>query len=642
MENSRGWPNTKIIFFSKTVIVLISILIFPITVLSQDKLNQTETYLDTATIFKKSFQYKKAIEILKSSKNQNNRYILGYLAKLFYLTGEDKKAYQKLDGAVNKSWVDYLYLGLINEELGHLKPAIAAYKKSLKLEKNSIGLFRLAKIYRAQKKYNKAVVFFKELINYDSSIRVAYYYLGQCLRKIDKNKDAYRYLAKGFSFYPDQTRVKDELIKVKKRLGKDFFVKRKKLKAEKRQKVDLKSYQMQKDIPYVRIGVAVGLDEFSFFSPAAFKVKGKDLVYEGKPDIFYNFQLKNNKIILSSRKTGKVYETFSLPVELIPESVKGENYPFYVLDVVYGIGDFWHKKIDRAYRGNFEIVFKNNKINLVNVVTIEEYLYGVLAAEIPANADKEALKAQAVLARSLAIRNKARHIGQGFDFCADSHCQVYHGLSAETKSTKKAIDQTRGRIISYKGEVPEIFYHSNCGGCLSSDIFGQKQYLAKGRDSENKKMPQSAYKRQQWFLGYPKTFCFAKSSKFRWQRIYDDEDFKIAFGVNIKNLTNIIPKAKKECFRYSRMDVAVGDELVNLESGLAIRNFFDRLRSSAFLAELRKNKGGQTEMLIFWGAGFGHGTGLCQEGAIGMAKEGYNYKQILKHYYSKAEIKKRY
>ncbi|MCF7869803.1 MAG: SpoIID/LytB domain-containing protein [Candidatus Omnitrophica bacterium] len=610
MENSRNRINAKVIFFSQIIMVLIFAFILPISLFSQNKSDPAKDCFDSA--------------------------------KLFYLTGESKKAYQKLDNLVDKSWVDFLYLGLINEELGQIKPAVEAYKKSLNLEKNSIGLFRLAKIYRAEKKYDKAAILLRELINYDSSIRVAYYYLGQCLKKINKNKEAYKYIAKAFNFYPDRVKVKDELIEVKKRLGEDFFAKRKKLEAEKRQKVKLRPYQRKEGIPYVRIGVAVGLDKFSFLSPAEFKIKNKDLVYEGRPNIFYDIELDNNKVILSNSKTEKIYEIFILPVEVISKPINGKNYPFYILNVVYGTGDFWHKRIDRAYRGDFKLVLKNNKINLVNTVSIEEYLYGVLAAEIPANVDKEALRAQAVLARSLAIRNKARHIGQGFDFCADSHCQVYHGLSAETESTKAAVDQTRGVIISYKGKVPEIFYHSNCGGCLSSDIFGKKEYLAKGLDSENKKIVQSGCKREEWFWEYPETFCFAKSSKFRWQRIYDNEDFKIAFGTGIKEITDIIPKDKKEYFRHSKMDVILGGKLISLESGLAIRKFFDHLRSSAFLVELKKNRIGQTNMLIFWGSGFGHGTGLCQEGAIGMAKDGYNYRQILKHYYPKGKLGKSY
>ncbi len=542
----------------------------------------------------------------------------------------------------NKKWYHYLYLGLIYEDLGRAKQAISAYRQSLNLDKNTIALFRLAKIYRKNKEYQKASDLFQELINYDSSLRLAYYYLGQCLKEIGQNRRAYKYLTKAVSFYPGFNQIKDQFQEVKQELGKDFFEKRKREKKEKREKVTLAVYKQQKDTPLVKVGIAVGVDQFSFFSAGKFEIKNRTSSYFGKPDTFYTIRTKDNKIFLSDYKTNKIYSVFSSPVTITSRSIHKKSYPFYILDVTYGVTDFWHKKIDRAYRGNFKVVANEAKITLINIVSIEEYLYGVLAAEIPPYVGKEALKAQAILARSLAIRHKARHSGQGFDFCADVHCQVYHGLSAETPSTKQAVDATRGEIIIYKGEVPEIFYHSNCGGCLTSDVFGQKQYLADGRDSKNKKMPQSAAEKEQWFLEYPDAFCSGKNSKFRWQRIYDQEDFRIAFGAEIESLEDILPRVKKGCFRHSKMDVILGGKLKSLNNGLEIRRFFDNLRSSAFNFEVKKDKQGKTKKLIFWGAGFGHGTGLCQEGAIGMAKEGYIYSEILKHYYPGVLIKKQY
>ncbi len=155
-------------------------------------------------------------------------------------------------------------------------------------------------------------------------------------------------------------------------------------------------------------------------------------------------------------------------------------------------------------------------------------------------------------------------------------------------------------------------------------------------------MPRSGYYQQIWFLERPRVFCASKSSKFRWQRIYDSEDFRLAFGPDLKKLEKIIPRDKKECFRYGKIDVVLAGKLISLENDLAIRNFFDRLRSSAFSAELKKNKSGEPTMLIFWGAGFGHGAGLCQQGAIAMAEAGYDYRKILKHYYPEAILENCY
>jgi stage II sporulation protein D len=641
MEHSRHRPKAKLIFFLQITVVIFHFILLP-AVFSENKSGKIKPCLNTATVFKQSFQYKKAIEALGNSGEGDSDLVKEYLAKLFYLTGQSKRAYQKISELDSKNWDSYLYLGLISEDLGRLNQAVFAYRKSLKLRKSSIGLFRLAKIHQNRGQFQKAAVFFKKLIDHDSSFRLAYYYLGHSLKEAGKNKDAYRYLAKALNFYPEAEKIRDEFKEVKKSIGKEFFLKKRKEKAAQRERVTLGAYYRQRGIPLVKVGVARGVDQFSFFSPAGFKLQSKDLVYKGKPDVFYDCKLRNKKIVLSDRKTGRVLKVFSLPIELIPEPSEGKYFPVYVLDVVYGAGDFWHKRIDRAYRGDFRVVLKKDRITLINLISIEEYLYGVLAAEIPPSVDKEALSAQAVLARSLAFRNKARHSGEGFDFCADSHCQVYHGFSAETNSTQEAVDATRGEVIFYQGKAPEIFYHSNCGGCLSFDIFGKKQYLAKGRDSEDARMPESAYGKEEWFLSYPESFCKTNSSKFRWQRIYDNQDSQIAFGASLDKIAAIIPKASKSCFRHSKMNLILADKIITLETGLAIRNFFDHLRSSAFSLELKKNESGKADMLIFWGAGFGHGSGLCQYGAIGMARRGYGYQEILKHYYPKAQLKKSY
>lgn len=643
MENSCSWAKSQIAFFSKIfILILISVFISQVDILAKEQLHNSQSSLNTAIVFKNSFQYQKAIEVLQKSKDPKDDFLLGYLAKLFYLTGQSKKAGRILTEIRDKKWYQYLYLGLASEDLGQIKQAIFAYKKSLNLNKNGIALFRLAKIHYKRKEYKRAIKLFEELINYDSSVRLAYYYLGRSLKELDENEKAYRYLAKTINFYPEFSRGKDELKEVKERLGQEFFAKRKRLKAEKRKKITLVPYQRKKNIPLVRVGVATGLGKFSFFSSGDFEIKDKEKIYQGRPNTFYTLKIKNNKVFLSDYETNKIYVIFSSPLTIVSKPINKNNYPFYILDVIYGVGDFWHKKIDRAYRGDFKVASDKGKINLINIVSIEEYLYGVLAAEIPPSVGKEALRAQAVLARSLAIRNKARHSGQGFDFCADVHCQVYHGLSAETESTKKAVDATSGEVLFYQEKVPEIFYHSNCGGCLASDIFGQKKYLADGRDSKSKKMPESAWGKERWFLEHPQSFCSGKNSKFRWQRIYDGQDFKIILGTSIEDLENIIPRVKKGCFRYGEMDVVLSGKPIRLRNDLKIRNFFDHLRSSAFWLEIKKDKKEKTKMLIFWGGGFGHGTGLCQEGAIGMAKKNYNYRKILKHYYPQAEINKSY
>jgi SpoIID/LytB domain protein len=172
---------------------------------------------------------------------------------------------------------------------------------------------------------------------------------------------------------------------------------------------------------------------------------------------------------------------------------------------------------------------------------------------------------------------------------------------------------------------------------LRSDIFNCEEYLQEKRDIPGKTMEQYQQEEEQWFSETPESFCASSKSSFRWQRIYDQEDFQLIFGYPLADLQQIIPLEKGECFHYKSVRVVRAKDDKILNSDLAIRDYFDKLRSSAFRVE-RKFSLSQPTFLIFYGAGFGHGAGMCQEGAAAMAAKGYTYQQILEHYYPQSKI----
>ncbi|MCQ9206024.1 MAG: SpoIID/LytB domain-containing protein [Omnitrophica bacterium] len=601
-------------------------------------------YLDTAILFKDSAEYDKAKTILKKAAGvSQDRRVLYYLGKLEFLSGNSKKAIDILKNIKDKDWLIFLYLGLAYEDLIKENLAITHYLKSIKLKENNIALFRLGKIYRKRGRYSEAIEVFLKVIKLDSSLRLAHYYLGDCLYKQSKYSRAYDFLFKSINFYPRSKTVNKRLEIVKKRLGKDFFVDKKEKKYKKRKKVKLSFYEPQEPVSLVRVALGRGLEEFSFSCGGIFTVSDGREKFRGQANKFYSLIYKKGRVILKDYDTKKIYGSFSSPVKILSPEFSDQRYPFYVLDVTYGERDFWHKKIDRIYRGSLEAVEKNKHLNLINVLDAEEYLYGVLSAEISANSDPEALRAQAVAARTLISRNMRRHRKEGFNFCADVHCQVYQGLSAETLSTNKAVFDTKGQILVSADKPIEAFYHANCGGCLAADAFGDNDYLDSKIDSPRCPYPASPYQEELWFLDAPRTFCFSETkASFRWQRVYDKEDFSIAFGFHISDLKHIIAREKGDCFHNKSIDVITSREKIALKGGLKIRHYFDRLRSSAFKIERKLSQKGTPEMLFLWGAGFGHGAGLCQDGASAMAEKGYTYKKILKHYYPGAKIKKIY
>jgi SpoIID/LytB domain protein len=602
-----------------------------------------ENYLNLATIFKESMEYEKAISILEYiSPEESNIEIKKMLGKLYYLKGYLNRALEIFKNLREDDWFVLLYRGLIYEDLNRRELAIKNYLGSLRLRKTTIALHRLGKIYYYAKNYREAIRFFSELIHFDASVRIAYYYLGESYLQETNFKKAYYYLSKARNFYPNAVEIKERVVLVKNKLGKKFFQDRKEKIEQERKIVKLPLYREEKGIQKVRVGIGRKLTRFTFRSGKGFIISDFHKTFRGRPDKFYTFVLEADNLLLYDYGEGIVYEKFSSPVE-----VKSSGSPFYILNVTYGKRDFWEKTIDRAYRGNLRIVLTKDGLTLVNILSLEEYLYGVLPSEIPPSVNFEALKAQAVAGRTVAYRNLGRHAKEGFDFCPDVHCQVYQGISVEKEETNRAVRETRGEILLYSNQPIEAFYHSNCGGCLRGDTFGRREYLISKFDSlklspERNSYELSPYDEEMWFLSEPEELCSTERSDFRWQRIYDSEDFFLSFGFPLKDLKNIIPLNKGDCFHYDTVKVVTSQKELTIEGDLKIRNFFDKLRSSAFKLEIKFSPAGKPELIFFWGAGFGHATGLCQRGAVNMADKGFNYKEILSHYYPGTDIGKIY
>lgn len=612
----------------------------PLASFCQD-VSKEKSFLDKAAFQKESMNYEEAISTLESSRDLlKTTEEINFLARLYYLNGESKKAVEALNQISNKDWLSYLYLGLAYEDLGNAQQAVNSYLKSFKLNSNTVALYRLAKIYYKHKKYAKAARFFSKLIKLDSSARIANYYLADCFLKTGDYKSAYAYSAKSINFYPDNKDIKTQLIEIKEKIGKAFFVETKRTIERARDLVKLMFYKREKNIPNIKVGIATDLKDFSFRCGGNFVASDLKGSFQGQKNKFYKIIFQNKRLYLTDDKTGAVYKKFKSPV-----SIKSKGYPFYILDVSYGRANFWHAKIDRIYRGDLRVT-ADKDITLVNVLGIEEYLYGVLPSEIPANSNWDALCAQAIAARTLAFRciKQQRHPNSDFDVCADVHCQVYQGMSVESASTNKAVDETRGQIILYKSEPIEAIYHSNCGGCLRRDVFGRKEYYAQNFDSDkNSDCAMSAFEEENWFTSFPENFCaHSYKSNYRWQRVYDEEDFLLAFGYQLSDISSITPEEKIACAAYKAVQVKTLKDKIVIKGDFNIRNYFDKLRSSAFKVDIKFSPRKKANMVFFWGAGFGHGVGMCQEGAQFMAKNNFTYQEIIKHYYPHTEIIKRY
>lgn len=368
---------------------------------------------------------------------------------------------------------------------------------------------------------------------------------------------------------------------------------------------------------------------------------------------------------------------------LRPVLLKADNEScFFEIDrVAIGKEFHWQSQERQRFTGDLECVETGNGLAAVNHIGIEDYLVSVISSEMSANAAFEMLKAQAVIARSWALRQKTCKHKAGkclietgnmhlrwyendshlyYDLCADDHCQRYYGLlRAVNPAVSRAVKETAGKVLMYKGELCDARYHKSCGGiterystCWADIDF---PYLQPVRDTvgDTRPLPASEDEMRRFILSDPPAFCNSRNmaagslndfdagiESYRWQQEYSVKELtELVFnrsGMDFGEITELVPvhrgasgRIDKLLIKGRRMDKIIGKEL-------EIRKFLSRshLYSSAFVVEKTRGK------FILHGAGWGHGVGLCQTGAAVMAAKGYSYEQILKHYYIGAEVRK--
>ncbi|MFA6321146.1 MAG: SpoIID/LytB domain-containing protein [Candidatus Omnitrophota bacterium] len=272
----------------------------------------------------------------------------------------------------------------------------------------------------------------------------------------------------------------------------------------------------------------------------------------------------------------------------------------------------------RRFRGNIDIIRKDNgKLMVVNRLPLDEYLYGVLYHEVSHRWPMEVLKAQAIAARTFALQQVRQSKNQPYDLRSDIYSQVYGGRTSEKWSTTMAVDKTRGEILTYKGDIFPAYYHATCGG-----------YTEDASNLWNVDMPP--------LKGVDCTFC-TNSPHYRWTKdvplFYLENKLKDN-GYKIGRISSVAILSKNKSGRVDKIEIKDAAGTVIVLTGKDFRQIFgpNELRSAKFDLSMR------SDLLVIQGIGWGHGVGMCQWGAYGMAKKGKKVDEILKHYYPGAEI----
>ena len=356
-----------------------------------------------------------------------------------------------------------------------------------------------------------------------------------------------------------------------------------------------------------------------------------------------------------------------------------------VKKVEHGIGYKFHGFDDRTLRGEIIVLpDKYGTLAVVNIVPEDVLVAGILPAEMFATAPVEALKAQAVTARGeVFAKIGKRHVTDPYLLCSEQHCQVYKGLTAEHSRTNAAAKETRGQFAFHEGKLVDSVYSACCGGHTEANHevwdqppslatqgqfdgpvwsqmksqkmqdFFPKGLLRKKPEHQNRqlrlqKMNLRHEKEVRRFLKLPKsdTFCGKstfnqKGDTYRWERSFTIANLnQLIVDQNIGVFRDLRVVSRGDGGRITLLEITGSKGTWLLRRELPIRRFFNNLRSGLFVINRIKDEAGRIKSVQFQGGGFGHGSGMCQQGAIGMAEAGYNYTEILWHYYNGATVKR--
>ena len=338
------------------------------------------------------------------------------------------------------------------------------------------------------------------------------------------------------------------------------------------------------------------------------RLDNKKVVWQGKTKEFATLTFTDKGWELNGRKLKKAD---SAALELTVEDERNLSKLVSTYD-------------NKSYRGALRLLPRKGSLQLINRITVEEYLQGVVPEEMPAEWNPEAVKAQAVAARTYALRQRKRHAKEGFDVCATTHCQQYGGVAVERAAASRAVKETSGEVLESHGALVDALFHTDSGGMTenSEDVWGSRiDCLRAAKEVRTETYP------------WEKNITVEKFSELLAKR-----------GKNIGTLKKIelspikIGKASKDRTVSGRVKQVtfVGKNGKASITGNDLRSMLG-LKSTLFGMTMNRN------VLFIKGYGWGHGLGMSQHGAKAYAdSEHYDYKKILQHYYRGAELKKLY
>lgn len=372
---------------------------------------------------------------------------------------------------------------------------------------------------------------------------------------------------------------------------------------------------------------------------------------------------------------------------------------FSLEDVTIGVNFHWERKETQTFLGILRFAIEGTAMWAINELPVERYLESVISSEMSATSSLRLLEAHAVISRSwllAQIENRRsakteqtslyscitgkdkmikwydRQDHTLFDVCADDHCQRYQGITKETSPhVAVAIQHTRGQVLMSEGKICDARFSKCCGGAMEEFQYcwedSPKPYLKAIGDTPEKTIPDLTVEAnaEEWIRTSPDSFCNTTDKNilsqvlndydqettdfYRWRVDYTQEEISqlinSKLNIDFGQIMDLIPIERGKSARLCQLKIVGTKQTLTIGKELEIRRALSpsHLYSSAFVVDKEDvNTEGIPALFHIIGCGWGHGVGLCQIGAAVMGEKGYNYDQILVHYYPGADLKELY
>jgi stage II sporulation protein D len=615
-----------------------------------------EALHNLALLLREAGRFDEAVEALTAAvDSSDDSALVRELGITLALAGRAGEAIDVLERLPDGDPVRKLWLGIAHADLGDDAAASSAFAGAAELQPH----FPYAYLFRGmaaleQERWTDAISYFNTALRQDANITSAFLPLAEARIAIGEIEQSHSLLGRAQISRPWDEQIRAARLRLEDKhpellVGREAAAAARRVAASPPRVAPVPD-EVSAGAPSVRIGLAEGLASIHLKTGDRYTVTGPNgstVADGGANEVLLVERIAAGRIAVSVEGNEPFYRGGG-PLEITYSDPAAAT---MVFDVEFGYGQFGSGREDRSYRGLIRfLTWADRGFTIVNELDIESYLLSVVPSEMPASWPEEALRAQAVAARSYTLAPNPRFHPRGFDLLSSVTSHYYQGIRGEHPRTTEAVLTTAGLVLMGGRHPLSAVYSANTAGYTESSesVWGFTSSLVGVSDPllPPRSTPATPAELEAWLLDRPRSYSnhpsYSALSAYRWSLWVSVEELAGRIGDrSIGRITGLVTRGRGTSGRVEVVEVVGTDGTTRVVRD-AIRSRLGGLRGNLFNVSPRLGPDGLPTHFVFTGASWGHGVGMCQSGAAGMAAAGFTGEEILAHYYPRAPLEKRY